>query len=115
MTDATFDVDPFIAMDRQAIRFQLLAGLLLVVFGAVAFLWGATLVVSASANTANVDMIAKGAGIVIELVGLFPFNNCWARWERIKTLRAIKLNPGVLDPESVRELVRKLYAKFLGV
>jgi hypothetical protein len=115
MTDATFDVDPFIAMDRQAIWLQFLAGLLLVAIGTVAFLGGAQLVGAASANTPNVDVIAKGVGIVINLVGLFPFNNCWSRWERIKTLRAIKLNPGVLDPESVRDLIRKLYAKFLGV
>jgi len=52
---------------------------------------------------------------VVGLIGLFPFNNCYARWERIKTLQAIKLHPEALDPDSEHELVRKLYAKFLGV
>jgi hypothetical protein len=115
MTDATFDVDHFIALDRLSIRLQLLAGLLLVLIGTLAFWGGAKLILAGSANSPNVDVITKGVGVVIDLVGLFPFNNCWARWERIKTLRAIKLNPGVLDPESVHELIRKLYAKFLGV
>ena len=35
--------------------------------------------------------------------------------ERIKTLRAIKLNPTALDADTVNDLIRKLYAKFLGV
>ena len=61
------------------------------------------------------DTISKGAGFVVGLIGLFPFNNCYARWERIKTLQAIKLHPEALDPDSEHELVRKLYAKFLGV
>jgi hypothetical protein len=60
-------------------------------------------------------MITKAAGGAISLAGLFPFNNCWSRWERIKTLRAILRNPSALDPDSEHELVRKLYAKFLGV
>jgi hypothetical protein len=60
-------------------------------------------------------MITKGVGLVVSLVGLFPFNNCWSRWERIKTLRAIKLNPALLDSESTHDLIRKLYEKFLGV
>jgi hypothetical protein len=111
MANATFDVEHFIALDRQSIRLQLVAGALvfiialLVAFGLARFI-GAT---------GGVDVITKGAGVFIGLVSLFPFNNCYARWERIKTLEAIKLHPDALDAHSTHDLVKKLYAKFLGV
>jgi hypothetical protein len=113
MTSATFYVDHFIKLDRQYIRFQLVAGVFLVVIG--------TLVMVGTFNGAfvaggpNVDMIARGVGVVVDLVGMFPFNNCWSRWERIKTLQEIKRNPALLDAKRAHELVDKLYAKFLGV
>ena len=113
MVDATFDVDHFIELDRQSIRLQLVAGVLLFIVGTFGILGAFAKLVGAGAP--NIEMITKGVGLVVDLVGLFPFNNCWSRWERIKTLRAIKLNPAVLDSETVHELVRKLYAKFLGV
>lgn len=113
MSGAILDVDHFIKMDRQAIRLQLMAGLMLLIIGSLGALGAFAKLVEAGSS--NVEVISKGVGVVVSLVGLFPFNNCWARWERIKTLRTIKLNPAALDPESVHELVRKLYAKFLGV
>ncbi len=113
MADPTLDVDHFIAMDRQSIGFQLGAGVVLVLVGTLGLL--GTLGRLVGSDAPNVDMITKGIGLVVSLVGLFPFNNCWARWERIKTLRAIKSNPALLDSQSAHDLVRKLYAKFLGV
>ena len=113
MAVATFDVEHFIALDRQSIRLQLIVGVLLVVVG----LFGVFGLFAklATAGGDSFEMISKGAGFVVGLVGLFPFNNCYARWERIKTLQAIQLHPEALDPDSEHELVRKLYAKFLGV
>ena len=113
MTDATIDVSHFIELDRQSIRLQLVAGVLLFIVGTLGILGAFTKLVDAGG--ANIEMISKGVGLVVDLVGLFPFNNCWSRWERIKTLRAMKQNPSVLDSETEHELVRKLYAKFLGV
>lgn len=113
MADVAFDFDHFIALDRQSIRLQLVAGTLLVLVGALGLLGAFTAFVQSGAP--NVDLIAKGVGVVTSLVGLFPFNNCWSRWERIKTLRSIRLNPTSLDPSTEQELLRKLYAKFLGV
>ena len=113
MADVAFDFDHFIALDRQSIRLQLVAGALLLLVGALGLFGPFTALVAPGA--ANIDLIAKGAGAVTSLIGLFPFSNCWSRWERIKTLRAIRLNPSSLDPNSEQELFRKLYAKFLGV
>jgi hypothetical protein len=113
MADPTLDVDHFIELDRQAFRLQLGAGSVLLLIGMLG-VWG-TLGTLVGVQGPNIDMITKGVGLVISLAGLFPFNSCWSRWERMKTLRAIKLNPALLDADSTHELVRKLYAKFLGV
>lgn len=113
MVDATFDVEHFIVLDRQSIRFQIVAGIVLVVVGLFGF-FGLFAKLIASGGD-SFEMISKGVGLVVSLVGLFPFNNCYARWERIKTLQAIQLHPEALDAASAHELVRKLYAKFLGV
>jgi len=113
MADAAFDFEHFIALDRQSIRVQLAAGAILLAIGGLGLLGAFSALVQPGA--ANIDMITKIAGVGVSLAGFFPFNNCWARWERIKTLRAIRRNPSALDPDSEHELVRKLYAKFLGV
>ena len=113
VANATVDVDHFIELDRQSIRIHFMLGLALLVVG--------TLGISGafsglfSSGVPNFESISKGVGLVINLAGLFPFNNCWSRWERIKTLRAIKLNPSAMDADALNELIRKLYAKFLGV
>jgi hypothetical protein len=112
-TENIFEVDHFIELDRQSIRFQLAAGLFLCAVGGAVMLVGFSPL--AVVSLYNLETVTKAGGFLVSLVGLFPFNNCWSRWERIKTLRMIKHNPAVLDAETERELVRKLYQKFLGV
>jgi len=116
---ATLDVEHFIALDRQSIRIQFGLGIALLVVGTLgifgAFAHLADSGAGPGTSLANFDLISKCVGLVINLAGLFPFNNCWSRWERIRTLRAIKLNPAMLDTSDRNDLIRKLYAKFLGV
>ncbi|HWT97028.1 MAG TPA: hypothetical protein VN229_05415 [Terriglobales bacterium] len=123
------DVEHFITLDRQSIRLQFALGIILLsvgtlgIFGAFAHLadpdpgvdLGIGAANSAGNGFANFDTISKCVGLVINLAGLFPFNNCWSRWERIRTLRAIQHNPSILDTSVRNDLIRKLYAKFLGV
>ena len=113
MAAATINVDHFIELDRQSIRLQVIAGLLVVVLGILALSGMASKMISVGGP--NVDLIDKGVGLVVTLTGIFPFNNCWSRWERIKTLQAIKLNPALLEPETLQKLLSQLYSKFLGV
>ncbi|WP_155888770.1 hypothetical protein [Inquilinus limosus] len=113
MADAVLDFDHFIALDRQSIRLQLAAGVLLLCIGSLGVFGAFSSLIQPSPP--NVEMIVQSIGAVVGVAGLFPFNNCWSRWERIKTLQAIRLNPSVLDKDSEQELLRKLYAKFLGV
>jgi len=116
---ATLDVEHFIALDRQSIRIQFGLGIALLIVGTLgifgAFAHLADSGTGPATGFANFDIISKCVGLVINLAGLFPFNNCWSRWERIRTLRAIKLNPAMLDTSDRNDLIRKLYAKFLGV
>lgn len=109
----TFDVEHFIALDRQSIRIQLIVAAVIILVGI--FGLSGLLAKLATGTADSFDTVSKGVGLVVTLLGFFPANNCWTRWERIKTLQAIQLHPGSLDPESEHELVRKLYAKFLGV
>jgi hypothetical protein len=113
MADAVYDFDHFIALDRQSIRFQLVAGTLLIIIGALVIIGAFTAI--APSEGGNLEVITKSIGSLVSLAGLYPFSNCWSRWERIKTLQAMRLNPGALDPDSMHELVRKLYFKFVGV
>ncbi len=110
---ATFDVEHFIALDRQSIRIQLGIAAAIVVLGLFGIF--GLFAKLATSGSGDFDTISKGVGLVVTLVGLFPANNCWTRWERIKTLRAIQLHPEMLDAATEQEFVRKLYAKFLGV
>jgi len=123
------DVEHFITLDRQSIRLQFALGIALLIvgtlgiFGAFAHFANPDPGVDLGIGTgdgagigfANFDVLSKCVGLVINLAGLFPFNNCWSRWERIRTLRAIQHNPAILDTSVRNDLVRKLYAKFLGV
>lgn len=113
MADAVYDFDHFIALDRQSIRFQLLAGTLLIIIGAVVIIGAFTTL--GQGGGGNLEVITKSIGTLVSLGGLYPFSNSWSRWERIKTLQAMRLNPGALDPDSTHELFRKLYFKYLGV
>jgi hypothetical protein len=113
MPNGTIDVDHFIELDRQSIRIHFVLGLALLVVGTLGISGAFSGLISS--GVPNFETISKGVGLVINLAGLFPFNNCWSRWERIKTLRAIKLNPSLMDSAALNELIRKLYAKFLGV
>jgi len=113
MPTTTFDVRHFIALDRRSIRIQFGLGVALLIVGTLG-IFGAFSEVAAP-GIPNFETISKGVGLVINLAGLFPFNSCWSRWERIQTLRAIEANPEALDAESTNDLIRKLYAKFLGV
>jgi hypothetical protein len=110
---STLHIDRFIKLDRDSIRVQLVVGLVLFVAGIIVMLAGFGKLVTA--GSFSLDTITKVGGFLITLVGLFPFNNCCSRWERIKMLRAMKLDPQALDAATTEELVRKLYQKFLGV
>jgi uncharacterized membrane protein YidH (DUF202 family) len=112
MGDPTFDVEHFIALDRRSIVIYSAAGAALLAFGLFAILGFAQLVASGGNSF---DTISKGVGVLVSLTGLFPFSNCYARWERIKTLQAMQRHPEALDAATEQELVRRLYAKFLGV
>jgi hypothetical protein len=114
MADATFDVEHFIALDKRYIRILFPFGLLLVVVG-VLTLAGIFRVVVHGSESQAIDTITKGGGALVTVIGFFPFSNCYSRWERIQTLRMMKLNSNSLNYESKVELVSKLYAKFLGV
>jgi len=114
MPAATFDVEHFIALDKRYIRILLPFGLVLILVGLLA-LTGIFRVVVHGNESQVIDSITKGGGAIVTVIGLFPFNNCYSRWERIQTLRMMKLNPNALDYKSKHELVSKLYAKFLGV
>lgn len=113
MPNATIDVEPFIELDRQFIRIHFVLGLVLLVIGTL----GMSNVFSSliSSGVPNADTISQGVGLIVNLAGLFPFGNCLFRWERIKILRTMKHNPSGMDAAAVNELIRKLYAKFLGV
>jgi hypothetical protein len=113
MTDATLNVDQFIAMDRQSIRLQIAAGVPLLAIGAfgLAGMFGKLI----ETGNPDIDLIGKGLSLVVTLVGIFPFKTCWERWQRIQTLEVIKAHPEALDAEHTHELVYKLYQKFLGV
>src|SRR5215813_2618539 len=106
-TTAAFDVEHFIALDQQSIRIQFGLGIALLAvgtFGVLGAFAGLVQPGGASLGFVNFDAISKAVGLVIDLAGLFPFNNCWSRWERIRTLRAITLNPAALDAETRNDL-----------
>jgi len=113
MPEPNVMIDHFIEMDRQSIRFQMTIGVLMLLIGS------SILVVAYagafSGGNVNMDIITKAAGVLINIFGLFPFNSSWSRWERIKTLEIIRDTPEALDPNSTKDLIIKLYAKFLGV
>jgi|SRR4051812_12630539 hypothetical protein len=111
--DRGLDVGHFIELDRQSIRYQVVAGVVLLLAGAAVMLGGFGK--PAPVGGYDLETITKAGGMLLSLVGLFPFNNCWSRWERIKMLRMMQQDPDALDSESRNELVKKLYSKFLGV
>lgn len=113
MPNATIDVEPFIELDRQFIRIHFVLGLVLLAIGTLGMAGAFSSILSS--GVPNFDIISQGVGLIIDLAGLFPFGDCWSRWERIKTLRAIQHNPSAMDADALNELIRKLYAKFLGV
>jgi hypothetical protein len=113
MADAVLNVDHFIAMDRQTIQVQFAIGVVLLLIGSAVTAAGFSEMVPA--GKADIETIVKLGGFVMDLVGLYPFNNCWTRWQRINTLRAMQRNPALLQSEDARALLNKLYEKFLGV
>jgi hypothetical protein len=111
--DNNLDVGHFIELDRQSIRFQVVAGVVLLAAGGAVMVGGFGKLPSVGGY--DLETITKAGGMLVSLVGLFPFNNCWSRWERIKMLRVLQQNPEALDTATRNELVKKLYSKFLGV
>ena len=69
----------------------------------------------AASQESSLDTVIKLGGFVMDLSGLLPCNNCLTLWQRIKTLRALQLNPNLLGAEVVRDMLTKMYAKLLGV
>lgn len=113
MADTTANLNHIIAMDRQSFRVQIAIGAIVLAVGLAVTAFG--FVGVPSAGESDLDMIIKLGGFVMDLAGLFPFNNCLTLWQRIRTLRAIQLNPDLLGAETVRDMVTKMYAKILGV
>ncbi len=111
--DKPLDVGHFIELDRQSIRYQIVAGVVLLLAGVAVMLGG--LGKGPPVGGYDLETITKAGGMLVSLVGLFPFNNCWSRWERIRMLRQMQQNPDALDAETRNDLVKKLYSKFLGV
>ena len=111
--DKPLDVGHFIELDRQSIRYQVAAGVVLLLAGVGVMVSGFGK--GPPVGGYDLETITKAGGALLSLVGLFPFNNCWSRWERIKTLRQMQKDPDALDAETRSELVKKLYSKFLGV
>ena len=113
MADITANLNHFIAIDRQSFQVQIAIGAIVLVVGLAVTVFG-FLGIPASGES-NLDLIIKLGGFVMDLAGLLPFNNCLMLWQRIRTLRAIQLNPDLLGAETVRDMVTKMYAKILGV
>jgi hypothetical protein len=114
MADVAFKLEHFIAMDKRYIRILLPIGLFLVASGLLGVFGTIRIAVHGSESDA-INTITKALGALVTVIGLFPFNSCYVRWERIQTLRVIEHNPKALDYKSKHDLVCKLYAKFLGV
>lgn len=113
MADITANLSHIIAMDRQSFQVQVAIGAIVLAVGLAVTIFG-FLGVPASGES-DLDLIIKLGGFVMDLAGLLPFNNCLALWQRMRTLRAIQLNPDLLGAEVVRDMVTKMYAKLLGV
>jgi hypothetical protein len=113
VADITTNLNHILAMDRQSFQVQVAIGAIVLAVGLAVTVFG-FLGVPAAEET-NLDLVIKLGGFVMDLAGLLPFNNCLALWQRIKTLRAIQLDPDLLGAETVREMVTKMYAKLLGV
>jgi len=111
--DRPLDVGHFIELDRQSIRYQVVAGVVLLVAGVGVMVSGFGK--GPPVGGYDLETISKASGILVSLIGLFPFNTCWSRWERIKMLRLMQKDPDALEAETRNELVKKLYSKFLGV
>jgi hypothetical protein len=111
--DKHLDVSHFIELDRQSIRYQVVAGIVLLAAGGAVMVGGFGKVPPVGGY--DLETITKAGGMLVSLIGLFPFNNCWSRWERIKMLRLLQNDPDALDSDTRNELVKKLYSKFLGV
>jgi hypothetical protein len=107
MTRAALNLDHFIALDKRYIRILLPVGFLLVFIGLLGLSGLFRVVVTAKASDA-VDMIVKAFGLLVSVIGLYPFNNCYVRWERIQTLRAINLNPDALDYSRASSLFQEV-------
>jgi hypothetical protein len=113
MADITADLNHFIAIDRQSFQLQIAIGAVVLVVGSAVTAYGFSGM--AASGESSLDTIIKLGGFVMDLAGLLPFNNCLTLWQRIKTLRAIQLNPNSLGAAVVRDMVTKMYAKLLGV
>jgi len=113
VADITANLNHIIAMDRQSFQVQVAIGAVVLAVGLAVTVFG-FLGVPASGES-NLDLIIKLGGFVMDLAGLLPFNNCLALWQRIRTLRAMQLNPDLLGAEAVRDMVTKMYARLLGV
>jgi hypothetical protein len=112
MVEAASDIKYFIALDKRYVSIFLLVGLSLVIVGVLGISGIFSLAVTINNETVNTAI--KALGILVTLIGFFPFNSAYFRWERIQTLHAMERNP-TLDSENKKELLYKLYAKFLGV
>jgi hypothetical protein len=114
MAELVQEVEHFIALDRQSIRLQVIAGVVLVAIG-IAVLLSSGAITAVAGGGASLDIATKAAGFLNTLAGFYPFNGSWTTWQQMKTLEAMKANPQLLESEEGKALVNKLYQKFLGV
>ena len=107
------DVEALISMDRTAVRILLLAGAVFLVLGAAVGLGiGGQLF---GGQGEFLELAEKSAGVVSSIVGLYPFNLCWQRWQRLKQLEVLRSNPNLIEPATMRELLGSLVRQNLGV
>ena len=111
MTQARLKVDHFIRLDQQALWIygSIFLGILILGGGAIIF------ALISGTGDPDFDRILKWSGPGMTLISGFPLNSFVSRWERMKTLQAINLDPTVFDTDSLRALIQKLYARSLGV
>jgi len=109
MAATALSIDHFIAMDWQAIRLRLLLGAALIALGGL-LAFGAVNALPIEGDK-YMDFAGKAVGLITSLTGLYPFNDSWVRWERIKTLAAIRQQPGLLEQSFVEDMIKALYKK----
>jgi hypothetical protein len=105
-------VDRMIVLDRRALQVQFALAVMLVAIGVAVAIFG---FLRLGADGSEIHIVVMLAGAVMGLAGLLPFSGCLTRWQRIGTLREIRLSADLLGEVVVSNLIARMYAKSLGV